>query len=578
MPAPRCVCAVTGIITAPLLIFLILAGLFSIAETPIQALTPDQVAVIINGNIPGSWQVGRYYLKARHIPATNLIVLNLTNHNVDDVSAHYYSFRIANAIKGILAERHLKKQIKCLVTTYGIPLRVGPPMPTVRQMRELQKVQRDLAHCATELRHGIAAFGTLAPGPAAPATTPAATAPASRNEPAYAQRELALFRSAASAAIVRYQKLPPALRQKKSPEFLKLLKIFFGPGGLARMLHIRGDSLKAMARREALNSQRAIVQAQLQTYRQLAQHRDRAANRHKMRQLQLHLFGLTGLTVQLISDQTYLSQHGRSTALDNDLMMLWYHARPPVLWHSNPDYVPLWHQSSLNNGSPQAIMVSRLDGLTPEMVIGLIRSSIAVQHHGLHGVAYFDARGLHGKDPYSLFDHDIRVTARYIQKNAAIQVVINDTPALLQAKNCPRAALYCGWYSVHHYVDSCQWLPGCVGYHVASFELTTLHNPADTGWCINMLKHGVVGTLGAVAEPYLQAFPRPSQFFPLLLSGQLTQAEVYFLTTPQVGWRIAYVGDPLYNPFKHDPRIAPAQLKKRPLFAKAFREIKALNY
>jgi hypothetical protein len=93
-----------------------------------------------------------------------------------------------------------------------------------------------------------------------------------------------------------------------------------------------------------------------------------------------------------------------------------------------------------------------------------------------------------------------------------------------------------------------------------------------------MLKHGVVGTLGAVAEPYLQAFPKPSVFFPLLLSGKFTQIEVYFLTTPEVGWRIAYVGDPLYNPFKHDPRIAPAELKKTPLFAKAFREIKALNY
>ncbi len=578
MPAPRCFCAFTTIVRAPLFILLILAALFSFTCNSIQALTPNQVAVIINGNIPGSWQVGRYYLKARHIPATHLIVLNLTNHNVDDVSAQYYMLRIANAIKGILVERHLKKQIKCLVTTYGIPLRVGPPMPTVRQMRELQKVQRDLAHCATELRHGLAAMQVLAPDGAASATAPAATAPAPRNEPAYAQRELALFRTVANAAILRYQKLPPALRQKQSSEFIKLLKIFFGPGGLAAMMHVRGDSLKAMARQEALNSERAMVQSQLQTYRQLARHRDRAVNRHKMRQLQLRIFGLTGLTAQLLSDQSYLSQHGRRTALDNDLMMLWYHAKPPILWHSNPDYLPLWHESSLMDGSPQAIMVSRLDGLTPEMVIGMIQSSIDVQRHGLRGVAYFDARGLHGKDAYSLFDHDIRVTARYIKKNAAIHVVLNDTPALLQAKNCPRAALYCGWYSVHHYVDSCQWLPGCVGYHVASFELTTLHNPADTGWCINMLKHGVVGTLGAVAEPYLQAFPRPSQFFPLLLSGQFTQAEVYFLTTPQVGWRIAYVGDPLYNPFKHDPRIAPAQLKKRPLFAKAFQEISALNY
>ncbi|MDA8376601.1 MAG: TIGR03790 family protein [Planctomycetia bacterium] len=553
-------------------------GALGATVSSVRALTPNQVAVIINGNIPGSWQVGRYYLKARHIPATHLIVLNLTNHNVNDIPAPYYTLRIANAIKEILRERHLAKQITCLVTTYGIPLRVEPEMPQPEQMRELARVQIDLGRCAHKLRQGIAAMWAIAPvGPAldiGPATTPGAP----RTEPAYAQRELAQFRSAASAAIARYQKLPQALRRQESQTFLKLLKIYFGPGGVAQMIHVHGESLKALAQREALQSERAEMQADLQTYQQLAIHRDRAANRQKMRQLQLRIFGLTGLTQELLSDQVYLSQHGRSTALDSDLMMLWYHTKPPIIWQNNPDYLPLWHESNLINGTPRVLMVARLDGLTPDMVIGIIRTSIAAQRRGLHGVAYFDARGLHGQNPYDLFDHDIRATARYLRKHAAINVVINDTPALLQAKNCPRAALYCGWYSPHHYVDSCQWLPGCVGYHVASFELTTLHNPTDTGWCINMLKHGVVGTLGAVAEPYLQAFPKPSLFFPLLLSGRFTQIEVYFLTTPEVGWRIAYVGDPLYNPFQHDPRIAPAELKKTPLFAKAFREIRALHY
>ena len=539
------------------------------------ALTPNQVAVIVNGNIPGSWQVARYYIKARNIPPTHLIVLNLTNHNVNDVPAAYYTLRIANAIREILRQRHLARRIKCLVTTYGIPLRVEPPIPSADNMRELARVETRLNQCVGELQHGTAQMQAVAPTTTAPAGPLAAPA---QHQPSTAVTELAQFRIAANAAIQRYEHLPPAARRAASHQFLKLLTTYFGSGGMANMIHVHGHSLKAMAQRESLRTQRAWVAAEMQKYQRLAVHRDHQANRKKMRLLQFHVFGLTGLTGELLADRTYLSQHGRSTALDNDLMMLWYHAAPPAQAQVNPDYLPFWHESSLINGSPRAIMVARLDGLTPEMVIGIIRTSIAVQHHGLHGVAYFDARGLHGTDPYALFDHDIRVTARYIKNHAAMNVVINDTPALLQAKNCPRAALYCGWYSPHHYVDSCQWLPGCVGYHVASFELTTLHNPADTGWCINMLKHGVVGTLGAVAEPYLQAFPKPSVFFPLLLSGKFTQSEVYFLTTPEVGWRIAYVGDPLYNPFKHDPRIAPAELKKTPLFAKAFQEIKALHY
>ncbi len=551
-------------------------GAMTISGPPVAALTPDQVAVVINGNIPGSWQVGRYYIKARNIPATHLIVLDLENHNVNDVPVPYYTTRIADTIKQVLRERHLEKQIKCLVTTYGIPLRVGRQMPTPAQMRDLSETQADLTHCASELLQGTAQANAIASGGSI--TAPATTTPGTQSEPAYAQAALSNFRTAVKLAIQRYQDLPPALRRPDAHALFTLLRQFFGPGGVTAMVHVHGDSLKAIAQKEALDSERTRVRAQLRKYQRLAIQRDRAMNRQKMRQLQFQLFGITGLTEQLLSDQMYLSQHGRRTALDNDLMMLWYHARPPILWHVNPDYLPIWHEAATNRHEPEAIMVSRLDGLTPRMVMNIIHTSIEVQRRGLHGVAYFDARGLHGTDPYAVFDHDIRATAGYILKNAAIHVVLNDTPALLQAKNCPRAALYCGWYSLHHYVDSCQWLPGCVGYHVASLELTTLHNPSDTGWCINLLKHGVVGTLGAVAEPYLQAFPQPSLFFPLLLSGRFTQAEVYFLTTPQVGWRIAYVGDPLYNPFEHDPRISKARFKSNPLFAKAIREIRILHY
>jgi len=61
--------------------------------------------------------------------------------------------------------------------------------------------------------------------------------------------------------------------------------------------------------------------------------------------------------------------------------------------------------------------------------------------------------------------------------------------------------------------------------------------------------------LGAVAEPYLHAFPRPDDFIPLLLTGKLTLAEVYWRTTPLTSWKISMVGDPLYTPFKNAPAL-----------------------
>jgi hypothetical protein len=71
----------------------------------------------------------------------------------------------------------------------------------------------------------------------------------------------------------------------------------------------------------------------------------------------------------------------------------------------------------------------------------------------------------------------------------------------------------------------------------------------------NLLKDGVVGSLGPVAEPYLHSFPKADEFFPLLLTGRLTLAEVYWKTNPLGSWMNACIGDPLYKPFGKNPAI-----------------------
>ena len=60
-------------------------------------------------------------------------------------------------------------------------------------------------------------------------------------------------------------------------------------------------------------------------------------------------------------------------------------------------------------------------------------------------------------------------------------------------------------------------------------------------------------------EPYLNAFPT-DEFFPLLFTGKLTLAEVYWKTNPLVSWQIAMIGDPLYNPYKTHPALTPDAL------------------
>ena len=96
---------------------------------------------------------------------------------------------------------------------------------------------------------------------------------------------------------------------------------------------------------------------------------------------------------------------------------------------------------------------------------------------------------------------------------------------------------------------------GAIGFHVASSELVSLRTPNERGWVHGLINDGVVGTLGPVAEPYLHSFPPADEFFPLLMTGELTLAEVYWKTNPLTSWMNACIGDPLYRPYKVNPPL-----------------------
>src|SRR4029450_4734408 len=109
--------------------------------------------------------------------------------------------------------------------------------------------------------------------------------------------------------------------------------------------------------------------------------------------------------------------------------------------------------------------------------------------------------------------------------------------------------------SLRKYVPGMIFNRGAVGFHIASSELVSLHPPTETGWVRGLMSDGVVAALGPVAEPYLHSFPPADEFFPLLMTGKLTLAEVYWTTTPLTSWMQACIGDPLYNPYRAIPSM-----------------------
>jgi uncharacterized protein (TIGR03790 family) len=212
-----------------------------------------------------------------------------------------------------------------------------------------------------------------------------------------------------------------------------------------------------------------------------------------------------------------------------------------------------WQLNALKNNilglSLNTLMVSRLDGPSCNIVKGLVDKAIAAEQTGLKGTAYIDSRGLATSDISGLVDRSLRDLAALTRLQTSLLVTQETTEKLFPPGACPQTAIYCGWYSLKKYVDAFDFVDGAVGYHIASWEAIDLHDPNSTQWCPAMLTDGITATLGAVAEPYLSAFPLPSEFFPELFRGSCL-VEAFYRTNPFNSWQLVLLGDPLYRPFK----------------------------
>ncbi len=270
--------------------------------------------------------------------------------------------------------------------------------------------------------------------------------------------------------------------------------------------------------------------------------------------------GLFG-TIAWIDEQLGMVEKNETYAsFDSELSL--------VAW---PEYELIrWQPNQLNyrfDGSPirdyrKTFMVSRLEAPTLRITRALIDQAVAIEKKGLTGKVYLDARGLAKLDDtnvqpnsYADYDQALLRAAELVKQHTNLEVVLDTQQELFAEGSCPQAALYCGWYSLAKYRDAFEWQPGAVGYHMASSEATTLRDATSEVWCKRMLEDGVAATLGPTHEPYISAFPRPDEFFALLLSGKYTLAEAYYRSLPFNSWTMVLVGDPLYNPFQAAPPL-----------------------
>ena len=96
---------------------------FLLIATPVRAgLTADNLLLIVNKNAPDGQKLAEYYAQQRQVPDGRIVVLDLPTG--DEIDVDTFDEKIVVPVRQFLTDNHLQKQVTCLVTFYGVPLRI----------------------------------------------------------------------------------------------------------------------------------------------------------------------------------------------------------------------------------------------------------------------------------------------------------------------------------------------------------------------------------------------------------------------------------------------------------------------
>jgi len=541
--------------------------LLSALASPARAeLTPDQVIIIAMAQSEPSRELAEYYAKARGIPESHIFLME--GRPEQRITRYQWEETYRPAILKWLKQQEFFSNIRCLTTMWDVPLEISPVSSTAPEITErvahLHELRVALVRqAATLVRMLYAASGQ--PEAAGAAGT---IADDISTQDLYDQFVAAMRPTQAWLRSTKSQS-----ERLKAGQFVdRVLVTVSGNQGLLRLASPRNKSVTLTPEQK---SRLAYLLGRAEGYQRgmksLNLLRATIARDQQAIEMAQAMGGLFG-GIRWIEQQLHLLEKNYTTAsFDSELsLILW--PDPPVLsWVPNP-----WHyRFDAGSGARQTtLFVARLSAPAPQIVRRMIDNMITTEKSSLQGTVYLDARAL-ARDPgkrgdvFSQYDQSLRDLAERLRNHSALKVVFDNKPEVFQPEQCPNAALYCGWHSRGQYVDAFRWTPGAVGYHLSSLEASWLQLNDDnrvqhrSPWCPAMLADGASATIGSCRESDLAGFPLPDDFFSLLLTGKYSLAEVYYRTCPFVSWTMLLVGDPLYNPYKSNPKLSEANLPER---------------
>ncbi len=222
-----------------------------------------------------------------------------------------------------------------------------------------------------------------------------------------------------------------------------------------------------------------------------------------------------------------------------------YHLVGPL---GNPFYATTnAHAIHPTNG---LLIVTRLDGPSPEIARGLVDKALEAERDGLWGRAYVDLRG--NVEPGLREGEQWLANAAELCRRRGYETLV-DTNGDVFPPSYPMSqiAFYAGWYREHvcgpFAATQVEFMPGAFAYHLHSFSAANLHS-ATQQWVGPLLARGATITMGTVHEPYVAGTPDIGTFAVGLLGQGFSFGEAAYSAQQVLSWQTTVVGDPLYRP------------------------------
>jgi uncharacterized protein (TIGR03790 family) len=217
--------------------------------------------------------------------------------------------------------------------------------------------------------------------------------------------------------------------------------------------------------------------------------------------------------------------------------------------------------TQFSHAAQDIYLVTRLDGFTVEDAMALVDRSLAAT--ATSGAIVLDQRGGSAKQGDEWL---ASAAVRLRGMNWGERVFLETSDARATA-DVPRLG-YFSWGSNDSALTTRvlpgKFAPGALAAMFLSSDARTMVEPPAT-WrpgaaesnyagsaqslTGDLLRAGVTGAAGQVAEPYLDSAVRPDILFPDYVSG-LNLAEAFYRAIPSLSWQTVVFGDPLCAPFR----------------------------